>query len=126
MSEPVQRVIATTETLALLEQLKQKHGKLMFHQSGGCCDGSTPMCYSQGDLLLGDQDIKLGMLGDYPFYMTKSQYEYWQHMQLIIDVSEGKGGMFSLESSEGKRFITQSRLFTEEELPHLVEINVES
>ena len=125
MSEPVQRVIATIETLALLAQLKQKHGKLMFHQSGGCCDGSTPMCYSQGDLLLGDQDIKLGMLGDCPFYMTKSQYEYWQHMQLIIDVSEGKGGMFSLESSEGKRFITQSRLFTEEELPHLVKINID-
>lgn len=124
MSDPIQRVIATDETLALLAVLKQKHGDLMFHQSGGCCDGTTPMCYSKGDLLLGDQDIKLGVLGDTPFYITKSQYEYWQHMQLIIDVEAGRGGMFSLESSEGKRFITQSRLFNDDELPKLTAIEL--
>lgn len=111
----IQRVIATDEALELLELLKAKHGPLMFHQSGGCCDGSSPMCYPDGDLMIGAQDVLLGKIGDVPFYMLKTQFEYWKHTQLIIDVVDGRGGMFSLEGVEGKRFLTRSRAFTAEE-----------
>ncbi|WP_347862076.1 DUF779 domain-containing protein [Salimicrobium sp. PL1-032A] len=111
----VERVTATDETLELIGILKEKHGNLMFHQSGGCCDGSSPMCYPEGDLLVGAQDIKLGEIADVPFYIHKKQFEYWKHTQLIIDVVEGRGGMFSLEGAEGKRFLTRSRAFTKEE-----------
>lgn len=111
----IQRVTATDEALELLELLKAKHGPLMFHQSGGCCDGSSPMCYPDGDLIIGDQDVLLGKIGDVPFYMLKTQFEYWKHTQLIIDVVDGRGGMFSLEGVEGKRFLTRSRAFTKEE-----------
>ncbi|MFF5996359.1 DUF779 domain-containing protein [Lysinibacillus sp. KU-BSD001] len=114
-----ERVIATDAALELIELLKQRHGPIMFHQSGGCCDGSAPMCYEQGDLLLGDQDVRLGEIGDSPFYMHKNQFEYWKHTQLIIDVVDGRGGMFSLEGVEGKRFLTRSRAFTTEELEKL-------
>ena len=114
-----ERVIATDAALELIELLKQRHGPVMFHQSGGCCDGSAPMCYEQGDLLLGDQDVRLGEIGDSPFYMHKNQFDYWKHTQLIIDVVDGRGGMFSLEGVEGKRFLTRSRAFTKEELEKL-------
>ena len=111
----IERVIATDATLELIELLKSKHGPVMFHQSGGCCDGSAPMCYPEGDLIVGDQDVLLGSIGDSPFYMHKNQYDYWKHTQLIIDVVDGRGGMFSLEGVEGKRFLTRSRAFTAEE-----------
>lgn len=111
----VQRVVATEEALQLIDFLREKHGPLMFHQSGGCCDGSSPMCYLAGEFHLGSQDVLLGHIRETPFYMHKSQFEYWQHTQLIIDVVEGRGGMFSLEGVEGKRFLTRSRVFTEEE-----------
>lgn len=111
----VQRVVATEEALQLIGFLREKHGPLMFHQSGGCCDGSSPMCYPAGEFHLGSQDVLLGHIRETPFYMHKSQFEYWQHTQLIIDVVEGRGGMFSLEGVEGKRFLTRSRVFTEEE-----------
>jgi uncharacterized protein (DUF779 family) len=81
----IERVTATDATLELIELLKSKHGPVMFHQSGGCCDGSAPMCYPDGDLMVGDQDVLLGSIGDSPFYMHKSQYDYWKHTQLIID-----------------------------------------
>lgn len=110
-----ERVLATEAALELIELLKGKHGPLMFHQSGGCCDGSSPMCYPDGDLIIGDQDVLLGHIGEVPFYMHKNQYDYWKHTQLIIDVVDGRGGMFSLEGVEGKRFLTRSRLFTAEE-----------
>ena len=110
-----ERVLATDAALELIELLKGKHGPLMFHQSGGCCDGSSPMCYPDGDLIIGDQDVLLGHIGGTPFYMHKNQYDYWKHTQLIIDVVEGRGGMFSLEGVEGKRFLTRSRAFTAEE-----------
>ncbi|PIC99819.1 MULTISPECIES: DUF779 domain-containing protein [unclassified Sporosarcina] len=113
------RVVATEEALALIELLKDKHGPLMFHQSGGCCDGSSPMCYEDGDLIVGNQDVLLGHIGGMPFYMMKSQFEYWKHTQLIIDVVDGRGGMFSLEGVEGKRFLTRSRAFTDEEYKEL-------
>lgn len=115
----VERVIATEEALALIDLLQDRHGKIMFHQSGGCCDGSSPMCYEDGDLLIGNQDILLGEIGGVPFYMHKNQFDYWKHTQLIIDVVEGRGGMFSLEGVEGKRFLTRSRAFTKEEQEQL-------
>ena len=114
-----ERVIATDAALELIELLKERHGPILFHQSGGCCDGSSPMCYEQGDLLLGNQDVLLGEIGGSPFYMHKNQFDYWKHTQLIIDVVDGRGGMFSLEGVEGKRFLTRSRAFTKEELEEL-------
>lgn len=105
----VERVLATEEALALIELLKEKHGPVMFHQSGGCCDGSSPMCYPDGDLILGEQDICLGKVGGTPFYMHKNQYDYWKHTQIILDVVDGRGGMFSLEGVEGKRFLTDRK-----------------
>ncbi|MCB1794664.1 MAG: DUF779 domain-containing protein [Candidatus Competibacteraceae bacterium] len=111
----VSRVLATDAALALIAKLKAKHGALMFHQSGGCCDGSSPMCYPEGELITGDSDVRLGEIGGCPFYMSAAQFEYWQHTQLIIDAIPGRGGMFSLEGPEGLRFLTRSRLFTDEE-----------
>lgn len=111
----VPRVLATDAALALIAKLQAKHGPLMFHQSGGCCDGSSPMCYPDGDLLVGDGDVQLGEIGGCPFYMSVAQYEYWKHTELTIDVVPGRGGMFSLEGPEGLRFLTRSRLFTDAE-----------
>lgn len=105
------KVIATDAALELIEKLKAKYGPLMFHQSGGCCDGSSPMCYPQGELIIGDSDVLLGEIGGCPFYISKAQYEYWKHTQLIIDVVPGRGGMFSLEGPEGVRFLTRSKVF---------------
>ena len=115
----VTRVEATPAALDLIERLRAKHGPVMFHQSGGCCDGSSPMCYPLGDLIVGDSDVQLGEIGGAPFYMSASQYEYWKHTKLIIDVVEGRGGMFSLENGEGIRFLTRSRLYTDEESAEL-------
>ncbi len=111
----IARVLATPATLELIEKLKAKHGPLMFHQSGGCCDGSAPMCYPRDEFLTGDSDVQLGEIGGCAFYMSRAQFEYWQHTQLIIDVVPGRGGMFSLEGPEGLRFLTRSRLFTDAE-----------
>jgi uncharacterized protein (DUF779 family) len=91
----------------------------MFHQSGGCCDGSSPMCYPRGDFLVGDQDVLMGTLAETPFYISRPQFEYWKHTQLILDVVPGRGGMFSLEGPEGIRFLTRSRVFTEAEIAEL-------
>ncbi|MCP3772367.1 DUF779 domain-containing protein [Paenibacillus sp. MZ04-78.2] len=113
--DTVPKVLATDEALSLIRQLQDKYGPVMFHQSGGCCDGSSPMCYPQGEFLLGEQDVRLGEIGGAPFYMSQAQYDYWKYTQLIIDVVPGRGGMFSLEGPEGKRFLTRSRVFTDEE-----------
>lgn len=107
--------MVTDEAVELIEKLQSVHGPLMFHQSGGCCDGSSPMCYPRDELRIGDSDVLLGKIAETPFYMSKDQYEYWKHTQLIIDVVDGRGGMFSLEGPEGKRFLTRSRVFTEAE-----------
>lgn len=113
----VQKVIATPAAEELIESLKKKHGPgLMFHQSGGCCDNSAANCYLLGELTIGAGDVYLGDIGGCPFYIGKSQYEYWKHTQLIIDVIEGHGGTFSLEGPEGKAFHTRSRVFNDEEL----------
>jgi hypothetical protein len=111
----LRRVLATSPALDLIERLKSKHGDLMFHQSGGCCDGSSPMCYPRGEFLVGDSDVLLGEIGNQPFYMSRSQFEYWKHTQLTVDVVPGRGGMFSLEGPEGLRFLIRSRLFTDDE-----------
>ncbi|AUJ23308.1 DUF779 domain-containing protein [Virgibacillus dokdonensis] len=111
----VERVTATKAALQLLEKLKREHGEVMFHQSGGCCDGSSPMCYPLHEFRVGDADVLLGSIAGVPFYISKDQYEYWKHTQLIIDAVNGRGGMFSLEGPEGKRFLTRSRVFTEQE-----------
>ncbi|WP_422845441.1 DUF779 domain-containing protein [Acidovorax sp. M2(2025)] len=110
------RVVATPAALELLALLQARHGRdLLFHQSGGCCDNSAANCYLPSDLTIGAQDVLLGEVGGVPFYIGKSQYAYWQHTQLILDVVEGQGGTFSLEGSTGKAFHTRSRLFTDAE-----------
>ncbi|WP_281801135.1 DUF779 domain-containing protein [Methylocystis echinoides] len=119
MPQPLHRVTATPAALDLIERLRADNGDILFHQSGGCCDGSAPMCYPQGDFLVGDNDVKLGEIGGAPFYIGAAQFEYWKHTQLIIDVVPGQGGMFSLDNGTGVRFLTRSRLFTDEELSAL-------
>jgi uncharacterized protein (DUF779 family) len=111
----VDRVTATPATLALIKKLEGFHGPLLFHQSGGCCDGSSPMCYPRAEFKVGAQDVYMGEIGGQPFYIGKSQFEYWQHTHLIIDVVPGRGSGFSVESPEGVRFLTRSRVFTEAE-----------
>ena len=116
----VDRVIATPAALDLIDALKGRHGPaLMFHQSGGCCDNSSPNCFLPTDLTVGPYDLKLGGIGGGPFYMGAAQYEYWKHTQLIIDVVTGQGGNFSLEAGSGKAFITRSRLFSDDEWDEL-------
>lgn len=111
----VQRVTATPEALALIQQLQAEHGAILFHQSGGCCDNSAANCYLPSDLTIGAYDVLLGEVGGVPFYIGKLQYEYWKHTQLILDVIEGNGGTFSLEGASGKAFHTRSRLFSDAE-----------
>ncbi|WP_019644169.1 DUF779 domain-containing protein [Novispirillum itersonii] len=115
MPTPPPRVLATPAALDLIAVLHRRHGPLMFHQSGGCCDGSAPMCYALGDFITGDSDVLLGQIGGCPFYMGRAQFEYWRHTQLTIDVVPGRGGMFSLEGADGLRFLTRSRVFTDAE-----------
>ncbi len=107
--------MATPAALDLIAKLKATYGDLMFHQSGGCCDGSAPMCFAAGEFLVGHADRLLGSIGGVPFYIGLAQFEYWKHTQLIIDVVPGRGGMFSLEGSTGQRFLTRSRLFDDAE-----------
>jgi uncharacterized protein (DUF779 family) len=115
------RVALTATAAELLVRLTAIHGPLMFHQSGGCCDGSSPMCYPDGEFLTGASDVHLGDFVveglDKPigFWMSASQYEYWKHTHLTVDVVEGRGGGFSVEAPEGVRFLIRSRLFTDEE-----------
>ena len=105
------KVTATPSALELIEDLKKDHGKdLLFHQSGGCCDGSAPMCFPAGEFPLGDNDVKLGEIGGVPFYMNADQYEKWKHTDLTIDAVKGIGGMFSLDNGTGRRFLTKSEI----------------
>jgi uncharacterized protein (DUF779 family) len=125
MTTAVARVAVTDDAATLLARLRARHGELMFHQSGGCCDGSSPMCYPQGDFLTGDADVHLGDLaidggggGEtfvVPVWMGRSQFEYWKHTHLTIDVVPGRGAGFSVEAPEGVRFLIRSRLLTDDE-----------
>ncbi|WP_140626195.1 DUF779 domain-containing protein [Methylibium rhizosphaerae] len=121
MTTDVPQVTATDAALALIATLTARHGPVMFHQSGGCCDGSAPMCYPDGEFKVGDGDRLLGHIGGMPFFISAPQYEYWCHTQLIIDVVPGRGGMFSLEGPLGQRFLTRSRLYEDAEWRQLVQ-----
>ena len=112
---PINRVTITPEAAAWVETLKAQHGPLLFHQSGGCCDGSSPMCYPLGDFRIGSSDVLLGEVAGCPFYIGGPQFEYWRHTHLTVDVVPGRGGGFSVEAPEGIRFLTRSRLFTDTE-----------
>jgi len=119
MAELPAQVLATDLAIHLIRVLREKHGPLMFHQSGGCCDGSSPMCYPRGEFLVGDSDVQLGEVDGEPFYMSNSQFEYWSHTQLTLDVVPGRGGMFSLDNGEGVRFLIRSRIFDDAEIRDL-------
>jgi uncharacterized protein (DUF779 family) len=109
------RVAITDKAIEVLNQLREKHGELIFHQSGGCCDGSAPMIFEKGDMYLDDSDILLGQLEGVNYYMNQDQFEYWKHTHLTVDITEGRGSSFSLEIPLGVRFIIRSRLLTDEE-----------
>ena len=111
-----ERVRATPAAMALIATFTGEYGPILFHQSGGCCDGSSPMCYPQGDFLIGDRDVKLGEIGGAPVYIGGAQFELWRGAQLIIDLVPGRGGMFSLDNGREVRFLTRSRVFTAQEL----------
>lgn len=114
------RILATKAAEALIAALRVKHGPLMFHQSGGCCDGSAPMCYPAGEFRVGTQDVLLGQVaGDVPVWIGAAQFDYWRHTQVTIDVVPGRGAGFSLEGPEGVRFVIRSRIFTDEEVDAL-------
>lgn len=115
----IQRVIFSEKAIEVLRILKQAHGPLMFHQSGGCCDGSQPMCFEAGEFYIGSSDVCLGTIEGADFWMSQDQFEYWQHTQLTIDVVEGRGSSFSLEIPLGLRFMVRSRMFTAEEFQEL-------
>ncbi|MFV0406581.1 MAG: DUF779 domain-containing protein [Propioniciclava sp.] len=119
-SQVPDRVAVTDDAVTLLRQLVERHGPVMFHQSGGCCDGSSPMCYPDGDFITSEADVQLGTLDigtetPVPVWMSRAQFEYWKHTHLTIDVVAGRGAGFSLEAPEGRRFLIRSRLFTDAE-----------
>lgn len=117
------RISLTPAAFEVIEQLKERYGPLMFHQSGGCCDGSSPMCFENGDFKVGASDIWIGEVDGCPFWMHSDQFEYWQHTHLTLDVTEGRGASFSLEIPMGIRFLIRSRLLSEEELQDLTPVH---
>lgn len=123
----IQRILATDKALELIEKLQIQFGQLMFHQSGGCCDGSSPMCFVKGDFKVGNSDVCLGEIAGCRFFMSADQFEYWKHTQLTLDVTPGRGSSFSLEIPLGVRFYIHSRIFTDEELTNITALlNIES
>ena len=117
------RVTISPEAVEVVNNLKARFGDLMFHQSGGCCDGSQPMCFEKGDFKVGQSDVCIGEIEGCAFWMSKDQFEYWKYTQLHIHVTKGRGSSFSLEIPMGLRFLTQSRLFTDEELADLTPLS---
>ncbi len=115
----IDKVKVTPAAIAIIDKLRKQNGELMFHQSGGCCDGSQPMCFPIGEFRIGESDVRLGAVHGCEFYMARDQYEYWKHTELTLDVTEGRGASFSLEIPLGLRFIIHSRLFTEAEFQQL-------
>ena len=111
----VERVSVTPKAEVLLRKLQGQYGPLLFHQSGGCCDGSAPMCYPRGEFRIGQRDVLLGRIEDTPFYIGAAQFEYWEHTHLTVDAVPGRGSGFSLEAPEGVRFLTRSRLYEDDE-----------
>jgi uncharacterized protein (DUF779 family) len=119
---PVERVLITEEAKKIVDKLRAQYGPLMFHQSGGCCDGSQPMCFEKGDFKVGGSDVWLGEVYGCDFFMNNDQFEYWKHTQLVLDITPGRGSSFSLEIPLGLRFFIHSRLFTEEEQNNLTPV----
>lgn len=119
MADAVDRVVATPAALGLISELKAEYGPILFHQSGGCCDGSSPMCYPAGEFRVGGGDILLGEVGGTPVYIGRAQGEAWAHTQLILDVVPGRGGMFSLDNGREVRFLARGRVFSAAELTAL-------
>jgi len=115
----VERVSVTEKARVVIDQLREKHGDLMFHQSGGCCDGSAPMCFAKGDFIVGSRDLLLGEIHGCNFYMAADQFEYYKNTHITVDVSPGRGSSFSLEIPLGLRFMAVSRLFTDDELSNI-------
>ncbi len=115
----LERIAATAEAAQLIEELRAEHGPLLFHQSGGCCDGSSPMCYPAGEFRVGQRDVLLGQVAGTPVYIGAQQFELWEHTHLTLDVVPGRGGGFSLEAPKGVRFLTRSRVFTDAEYAQL-------
>jgi uncharacterized protein (DUF779 family) len=115
----ITRITSTPSAEKLIDELIKIHGPVMFHQSGGCCDGSAPMCYPEGEFFLGSSDVCLGEVHKVNFYMSASQFEYWEHTHLTLDAIPGTGGQFSLERPSGLRFFIRSRLFSDEEWEYL-------
>jgi len=116
MTDLPEQVTATPAALSLIDELKAANGPLMFYQSGGCCEGSAPMCFPEGEFRIGSRDVKVGEIGGSPFYISPQQFEYWKHTQIIIDVVPGFGAAFSLEGPGGLQFLTRSRVFTDDEI----------
>lgn len=110
------RVTATQLAIEFINEIKAKHGEILFHQSGGCCDGSSPMCYSVDDFIIGSSDICLGDIEDTKVWISGPQFEAWKHTQLILDVVPGRGGMFSLDNGSERRFLSRARVFNKDEL----------
>ncbi len=121
-TQTLSRVDVTPAALDVIEKLRIQYGPLMFHQSGGCCDGSSPMCFAQGDFIVGQSDVWLGQIDGCDFWMSDDQFEYWKHTHLTVDVTPGRGASFSLEIPMGVRFLIRSRLFEEEEYEHLTPV----
>lgn len=113
------RVTATDAARELLAQIEDRHGEVLIHQSGGCCDGSSPMCYQRGEFRIGERDVLLGRIDGTPVYIGGLQFEAWKHTQLILDAVSGRGGMFSLDNGTERRFLVRSRTFSNEELAAL-------
>ena len=119
MEKTFTRIDTTEAANELIDSLKEKYGEIIFHQSGGCCDGSAPMCYPKGEFYLGGSDVEVGMTHGIHFYMGASQFLYWEHTHLTLDTIPGNGGQFSLENGTGMRFIIRSRLYSDEEWAYL-------
>lgn len=115
----IPRVLITNAAAEIVARLQKQHGALMFHQSGGCCDGSQPMCFEKGEFRVGSSDVCIGQIAGCDFFMSRDQFEYWKHTQLTIDIIPGRGSSFSLEIPLGVRFLVQSRLFTDKEMDQL-------
>lgn len=118
----IKRVIGTNAAIEFLNLIRKDYPEVLFHQSGGCCDGSSPMCYPKDDFIIGQNDVHLGDIEGAPVYISGSQFEVWKHTQLIIDVVPGRGGMFSLDNGREQRFLTRSKLFTKDEQKQLNKI----
>ena len=124
--QPPARVIATPAAEGLIAEIRREHAEIMFHQSGGCCDGSSPMCYPAAEFRVGASDVKLGEVAGVAVYISGAQFRAWKHTQLILDVVPGRGGMFSLDNGRERRFLTRGRVFTPEEIELLeAETNAE-